>query len=246
MVVAQAKHSERSKSSFGAIAGQVQHHRFGLITKQKVIAKNLSTGYTKTGTTDRLGLFRIDKLPLGEYDVTAVFKNHWGGRCQKVEVKKDSLSVVGLGLDSIRTSISVPTYNWEGLTFPSCDAFGHLSGFIKEKETGKPIAPYFEITPISNTLHYRPFRTFDKTGHYFVAWIPTGIHTVAITSGGFTPVRVLEVRVAPDSISILNAGMQPLLEPTDTFIWKEHIESKKFYFRMGALKAVEKTTERKE
>lgn len=232
IAVAKKEHPVPAKPNYGAIAGQVYHHRFGLIPKQKVVAKNLTTGQTKTATTDRLGLFRVDELPVGEYEVTALYKTQWGKLCQSVRVGKNSLSVVSLGLDSIRTNVPVSTYDWEGLIFSNFGAFGHLAGIVRDNESKEPVLPNFEILPIDDITYLRLFPTFTRqTGDYFAAWIPAGIYTVSLTLGGFISVKVLGLRIAPDSISILNKGMttRVLHMEENPFVWKERIIAKKYY-----------------
>src|ERR1700761_3829678 len=59
----------QASSINGQITGTVTDAAGASVPSAKVIATNTGTGYTQTVETDSSGLYRLNVLPLGSYDV---------------------------------------------------------------------------------------------------------------------------------------------------------------------------------
>lgn len=58
-----------AQSSTGSISGSVTDERQGVIQGASVTVRNVGTGFTRTGTVDSEGRYRLVNLPIGSYEV---------------------------------------------------------------------------------------------------------------------------------------------------------------------------------
>src|SRR5262252_10286899 len=71
MLVLLACASAFAQQTTGSVTGRVVDQQGAAVPGATVTAKNPSTGFTRTETSDAEGLYRLNALPVGIYEVTA-------------------------------------------------------------------------------------------------------------------------------------------------------------------------------
>ncbi len=125
----------RGQNVTGAITGEVTDSSGAVLPGASVVALNLDTNVSTSATTNSEGLFRIDFLPIGHYQVTVEAAGF-----EKSTVPPFSLEVqqtanfnvkmvVGSTTASISVSASAPILNTENITLASTFTANTISNF---------------------------------------------------------------------------------------------------------------------
>ncbi len=125
----------RSQNVTGTITGEVTDPSGAVLTGASVVALNLDTGVSTGATTNNEGLFRIEFLPIGHYQVTVEAAGF-----EKSTVPSFSLEVqqtanfnvkmvVGSTSASISVSASAPILNTENITLASTFTANTIANF---------------------------------------------------------------------------------------------------------------------
>src|SRR5712691_8542653 len=75
-----------AQQTTGNISGRVVDQQVAAIPGATVTAKSPTTGFTRTETTDAEGIYRLNALPVGIYEVTAALQGFTSISKKDVEV----------------------------------------------------------------------------------------------------------------------------------------------------------------
>ena len=119
----------------GAITGEVTDQSGAVLPGASVAAVNLDTNVTTQATTNSQGLFRIDFLPIGHYQVTVEASGFEKSTIQAFSLEVQQTAnfnvkmVVGSASASVSVSASAPILNTENITLSSVFTANTISSF---------------------------------------------------------------------------------------------------------------------
>jgi hypothetical protein len=233
ILISSCTHISSSPSqNTGGIYGKIELNR-----KEKFF-DNVKVRVEGTGLTtkvDTSGIFYIPEVPVGEYTLVASAFGFLDGVLENVFVAKDSISIVAIGLKDISHYTFSEKNTWEGIKISKTNikSKGKIKGHVKNINNASPI---YAMVCIENTFwvaytdslgEYQltdilpgkyTIKAFQSTGRkarivghelndsIIIAKLNFDLNQ--IMSGGYRPMTVKNVRVAPDSTSIIDIQLQ--------------------------------------
>jgi thermitase len=173
----------------GSISGQVTDAEDG----SPVAGATVSDG-TRTALTNAVGMYTIDDVPSGSYEVTAR-KEGYQGSSMIVTVISENNAVVDFSLNEV--------------VLP-----GSITGSVTDAEDGSPIAGA-TVTDGTRTA------TTDASGEYTIADVPVGSYEVTASKEGYHS-SMSTVMVVSGGTAVMNFSLNPKPAPDNT-IWVDNI-----------------------
>jgi hypothetical protein len=171
----------------------------------------LLTGTDRFTTTDSFGVFYIAEIVPGVHTAVVSAPGFQETTVKGIRVSPDSISIiVDVCLKPQRRFTKPSLRKWRGAIIGEVDTQKRvsISGRVIDGDSSQPL---FKAGVVVKGTSWGE-RT-DTLGSYLISGILSGKYTVIASRGDFHRTIVRNVRVAPDSISIVNFRLWPIAIP---------------------------------